>query len=141
MVQRTRTTTTATPIAARRSTSYQFAKLGDRFIAFLLDTLVLFGVFAMVDAWVFMRWGTVEGAELKLTVASLLIAGVLNTTLLFAYGWLLEAGFGATLGKAIVGIRVVRTTERNMLAASAIRNALRLVDGLGFYVVGGVVAV
>jgi uncharacterized RDD family membrane protein YckC len=120
--------------------SYRMASLGDRFIAFVLDTLALFGVFTVVDAWVFMRWGTVEGTELKLTSASLLIAGILNAMILFAYGWLLEAGFGATLGKAMVGIRVVRTTHRNPLAALAIRNALRIVDGLGFYLVGVLVA-
>ena len=83
------------------------ASLGDRFIAFVLDTLALFGVFTIVDAWVFMRWGTVDGTELKLTSASLLIAGILNAVILFAYGWLLETGFGATLGKAMVGIRVL----------------------------------
>jgi len=78
--------------------SYRMASLGDRFIAFVLDTLALFGVFTIVDAWVFMRWGTVDGTELKLTSASLLIAGTLNAMILFAYGWLLETGFGATLG-------------------------------------------
>jgi uncharacterized RDD family membrane protein YckC len=131
---------TAGPAVVRKTASYRFAKLGDRFIAFLLDTMVLFGVFAIIDAWVFMRWGTIEGAELRLTSASLLIAGTLNAAILFAYGWLLEAGFGATLGKAIVGIRVVRTTQRNALSALAIRNVLRIVDGLGFYVIGGLVA-
>jgi uncharacterized RDD family membrane protein YckC len=120
--------------------SYRMASLGDRFIAFALDTLALFGVFTVVDAWVFMRWGTVDGTELKLTSASLLIAGILNAVILFTYGWLLETGFGATLGKAMVGIRVVRTTHRNPFAALAIRNALRIVDGLGFYLVGVLVA-
>src|SRR5207302_9101647 len=97
--------------------SYRMASLGDRFIAFVLDTLALLGVFTVVDAWVFMRWGTVEGTELKLTSASLLIAGILTAMILFAYGWLLVAGFGATLCQATVGIRVVRTTHRNPLAA------------------------
>ena len=57
-----------------------------------------------------------------------------------AYVWLLEASFGATLGKAMVEIRVTRPDGRNAFAASAIRNLLRLVDGLGFYLVGGLVA-
>jgi uncharacterized RDD family membrane protein YckC len=116
------------------------AKLGDRFIAFVLDTVFLFGVFAVVDAWILMRWGTVEGVELNLTAASLLMTGAFNALILFAYGWLLEASFGATLGKALVGIRVVRTSQRSALAASAIRNLLRIVDGLGFYLVGAMVA-
>lgn len=119
---------------------FRMASLGDRFIAFALDGVFLFGVFAVVDAWAFMRWGMVEGWELKLTTASLLMAQFLNAAILFTYLWLLESSFGATLGKAMVGIRVIRTAERNALAAFAIRNAMRLVDGFGFYLVGAVVA-
>ena len=134
-------TAAAAPVApARNITSSRVAKLGDRFIAFVLDTVFLFGVFAAGDAWIFMRWGSVEGVELNLTAASLLMAGGLNALILFAYGWLLEAGFGATLGKALVGIHVVRTRQRSRLAATAIRNLLRIVDGFGFYLVGAMVA-
>jgi uncharacterized RDD family membrane protein YckC len=120
--------------------SYRTATLGDRFVAFVLDSAFLFGVFAVVDAWVFMRWGVVERTELRLTLAALIIAEFLNLAILFFYLWLLEAGFGATLGKAMVGIRVVRTADHSRLAAFAIRNALRVVDGLGFYLVGAVLA-
>jgi len=119
---------------------YRFARLGDRFIAFVLDTTFLSGVFAVVDAWTFTRWGSVEGTELQLTTASLLIAITLNSTLLFLYGWLLEAAWGATLGKAMVGILVVGTGRRRSFSACAVRNVLRIVDGLGFYLVGTVVA-
>ena len=140
IIKPTRRAAAAASVAAPNGASSRVAKLGDRFIAFVLDTVVLFGAFAVVDAWIFMRWGTVEGVELSLTTASLLMAGVLNALILFAYGWLLEASFGATLGKALVGIRVVRTSQRSALAASAIRNLLRIVDGLGFYLVGAMVA-
>lgn len=118
----------------------RIATLGDRLIAFALDSIFLFGVFAIVDAWAFMRWGIVDGTELKLTLAALIVAQALNAAIFFLYHWLLEASFGATLGKAMVGIRVVRTTERTALAVLAIRNLLRVVDGLGFYLVGAVVA-
>jgi uncharacterized RDD family membrane protein YckC len=114
--------------------------LGDRLIAFALDSAFLFGVFATVDAWAFMRWGIVDGTELKLTLATLLVAESLNVAIFFVYLWLLEANFGTTLGKAMVGIRVIQTAERNPLAALAIRNLLRVVDGLGFYLLGAVVA-
>jgi hypothetical protein len=76
--------TAAAPVVARNAASPRVAKLGDRFIAFVLDIVVLFGVFAIVDAWIFMRWGTVEGAELSLTTASLLMVAALNTMILFA---------------------------------------------------------
>jgi uncharacterized RDD family membrane protein YckC len=105
-----------------------------------LDTALLFGLFAVVDAWVFMRLATFEGSELQLTTASLAVAITLNAAILFLYGWLLEAACGATLGKALVGIRIVRTGQRGSLSACAVRNVLRIVDGLGFYLVGTAVA-
>jgi len=129
------------PVAPSRTGSrFRLATLGDRFIAFVLDLALLFGLFAIVDAWVFMRWGIFEGSELQLTTASLVAAVALNAAVLFLYGWLFEAGFGATLGKALIGIRIVRTNERGRLSACAVRNVLRIVDGLGLYLVGIAVA-
>ncbi len=128
------------PVAARNVPLPRTATLGDRLAAFVLDTIVLFGLFAVVDAWIFMRWGTVVGAELDLSLAAVLLAAILNAVILFGYGWLLEASFGATLGKFLVGIRVVRTQRRSALVASAIRNLLRIVDGFGFYLLGAMVA-
>jgi uncharacterized RDD family membrane protein YckC len=137
-------TTSALPKLVRREQKdapfLRMATLGDRLIAFALDSIFLFGVFAIVDAWAFMRWGIVEGNEMKLTLAALLVAESFNAAIFFLYLWLVEASLGATLGKAMVGIRVVQTTDRNPLAALAIRNLLRVVDGLGFYLVGAVVA-
>lgn len=128
------------PAAQRNTATPRVAKLGKRFSAFVLDTMVLFGVFAVTDAWVFMRWGTIEGTELSLTIASLLLAGIFNSVILFAYGWLLESCFGATLGKLLVGLRVVRTGSGSALAAAAVRNAMRILDGAGVYLLGAVVA-
>lgn len=124
----------------RNSGQYRFARLGDRFLAFILDLAVLFGLFAVIDAWAFMRLGTVSATELQLTTASLVIAISSNALILFLYGWIMEASCGATLGKAIIGIRVVGTSQRGRFAACALRNALRIVDGLGFYLVGTVTA-
>src|SRR5262249_25046807 len=125
---------------ARTQYRYRFARLGGGFIAFVLDTAFLFGLFAIVDAWAFTRWVSVEGTELRLTAASLLIAVTLNATLLFLYGSLLETAWGATLGKAMVGIKVSGTTRPRSFSACAVRNGLRIVDGMGFYLVGTVVA-
>lgn len=130
---------TAKKSSVARSTP-RVAALGKRFSAFVLDTMVLFGAFAVVDAWVFMRWGVVEGNELSLTTASLLLAGIFNSAILFAYGWLLEASFGATLGKVLVGLRVVRSGSGSAVTAAAIRNAMRILDGAGVYLLGVVIA-
>jgi uncharacterized RDD family membrane protein YckC len=128
------TSSTPAPSPSRKASAYRFARLGDRFIAFALDIALLFGLFAIVDAWAFMRWGIFDGNELQLTTASLLIAVILNAAILFLYGWLFEAACGATLGKVLVGIRIVRTAQCGALSACAVRNLL------GFYLVGTAVA-
>jgi uncharacterized RDD family membrane protein YckC len=118
----------------------RLASLGDRFVAMVLDSAVVLTACAMVDAWAFMKWGIVSGSELRLTAASVLAGGSLSLVIAFCYVWLLEASFGSTLGKAVVGIGVVNSSERSSLAASAIRNLLRVVDGIGFYLLGGLIA-
>lgn len=133
---------TVAPAASSRSGCYapRLAKLGDRFNAFVLDTIVLFGLFAMADAWIFMRWSSFEKAELSLSAASLLAVLMTNAVIFFIYTCVLEASCGATVGKVIVGIRVVRSGRRGALSAAAIRNLLRFVDAVGFYVIGAIVA-
>jgi uncharacterized RDD family membrane protein YckC len=116
------------------------ASLGDRLIATGLDSMVILSASAIVSVWSFKEWGISSGDEFHLTAASLLIACVLSAAMWVLYPWFLEACFGATLGKVIVGIRVVRSRTRSSLAASTIRNALRIVDGIGFYTVGAIVA-
>ena len=116
------------------------ATLGDRCIAIVLDSAVLCALFAVVDAWAFFRWSVPATSGWNITGASVLISVVLDIGIFFVYLWLLEAAFGATVGKAMVGIRVLGNDGRSALAASAIRNLLRVVDGLGFYLVGFMVA-
>ena len=128
--------------ASRRSqgATPRLARLGDRLVAVILDSMVIASAFAVICAWSFRKWGVYNGNDLHLTTASLLIAGSLGAAVEFLYLWILEGCFGATLGKIIVGIRVARTSVRSGLAASAIRNALRIVDGIGFYFVGAIAA-
>ncbi len=116
------------------------ARLGDRLIATIMDSIVQLSASLVVSTWSFLRWGFTNGTELQLTTASLVMAGTLSALTTFAYQWLLEATWGATLGKVLAGVRVVRTSSRSALAASAIRNTLRIIDGIGFYLVGATVA-
>jgi uncharacterized RDD family membrane protein YckC len=120
------------------------ASLSHRCIAVLLDCFLLLAVCAVVDTWAVLRWSLPATRELNLTKASLLISATLNVVIAFLYVWLLEAAFGATLGKAMVGIRVQSKVhgynQRSALRASAIRNLLRIVDGVGFYLVGLIMA-
>ncbi len=61
----------------------------------------------------------------------------LMVLLFFGYFIVLEANLGATLGKLAFGLRVVKTDGTALTWSSAlIRNLLRLVDGLFYYLVG-----
>lgn len=126
--------------ALRDSRPLILATLGDRCVAVLLDNAVLVEIAVICDLWLLLRWGRLGQTSLEVTTAALLVAAVLDVLLFFVYMWLLEAVFGATLGKAIVGIGVQNLSQRKALSASAIRNALRLIDGIGFYSVGTLVA-
>lgn len=130
--------------AARTSSSRKKAEttvvpgpVGDRALALLFDRLLLFavivftvGLYVRDDALTFHQPGT---------------AGTIGLFfgwffLIFAYHTLLEGFAGTTPGKLVMGLRVVGTGERRMLGAVALRNLLRLVDGIALYVVGFLVA-
>ncbi len=118
----------------------RLASLGDRFLALILDSIVVCAGCALIGLWAFLKWGIVSAGEMRVTAASILIGASLSLLFAFLYVWLLESGLGSTLGKAILGIGVVNNSGRSALAASAIRNLWRLVDGIAFYLVGALVA-
>lgn len=113
-----------------------------RFVAVLLDTvLVLFPLSLVV--------GLLSGGGYAVSGDGHANAGVdvsgsavwLLLALFLAYYVVFEAMTGATLGKHMVGIRVVGEDGRHpSLAAATGRNVLRAVDGLFFYLVGGLFA-
>lgn len=118
--------------------------LGDRLIAAVLDHVVILSGCAVVTVWSFRRWGVAglgeSHSEFRVTWAALLMTSLVGAAYAFAYLWVFEAAFQCSLGKTIVGLRVVCTTKRGRMAASAIRNALRVVDGMGCYLLGALVA-
>ncbi len=118
------------------------ARLGDRLFALVLDTALLGSLFAVVGTWAAARWGglTPSGFEVTGAPAVLTFAGV--GAVGFLYYWLLEALFGATLGKAIAGVKATDIAGHACGARrSFIRNLLRLLDGFAFYLVGFLVAI
>src|SRR3989441_1293694 len=120
----------------------RLARLGDRLLAVILDTLLLVGVFAVVGMWAAIRWGglTAHGFSIQGNAALVAISGTLVVA--FLYYWFLEAVAGATLGKAIVGIRVrSKDGGRCSFAAALIRNLARIIDGIAVYLVGFLIAV
>lgn len=114
------------------------AGLGSRFVAFLIDSAIQWSVLlavvlaggAAVDST-----GDGEAAAIAFGIIFLVALFLLQ----FAYPVLFETlGSGRTPGKRWTGLRVVKVGGGPVtFMPSAIRNILRLVDGIpGFYLVG-----
>ena len=122
---------------------YQLASLWRRFGALTLDAFLLTAVGALGLIWITNRWFGAQpdaqhftGAPLLTATAGTVVAGLL-------YFWLMEAVFGATLGKAFVGVQVRRVTgEGPGFKAAFLRTLGRLIDVLpAFYLLGWLFAV
>lgn len=105
--------------------TYRVAGLGSRFLAWLIDlgliVLLTFVVLVLANVW--------ERARVGLGLAVLLVAAfVLQWGYFVLFEWLWN---GQTPGKWVVGIRVVRWQGTAVnFGQSAVRNVLRIVDGL-----------
>lgn len=102
----------------------QYVGVGLRFVAVLIDAIII-GVVAGILGVVFRNAPGLSGG----------VTGLLA----ILYFIVLEATQGATLGKMALGLRVVKTDGSPISwADSIIRNLLRIIDGLFFYLVGAI---
>lgn len=137
--KRARSGATRATQAAAASTGAVTGRLGDRLIAVILDSIFVAALLLVSAAFVLWKWPKI----IETTPRMLLILSAAGGALLiaFIYYWLQEGAFGATMGKAIIGLRVVlQDGTVPGLGSSAIRNAFRLVDGLPLYMPGFFVA-
>lgn len=115
--------------------SYELAGIGSRFIAHLLDTLLVFAIMLLIFASMFAI--IFLGMELSIDKALPYILGLYIAVLS-----ILPAGYflyfesmrnGQTPGKKAVGIRVIRDTGHPIdFRAAFLRNVMRPVDYLPF---------
>ncbi len=102
----------------------EYVSVGPRFLAVLIDSLIIGVVGGLLSFPFRYAWGPWGGSF-----------GVL--TLL--YYIVMEATQGATLGKMALGLRVVKTDGSSIgWSESIIRNLLRIIDGLFAYLVGAI---
>lgn len=102
----------------------QYVSVGPRFLAVLIDGLIVGVVFSLLSFLFRGAPGAVGG-----------FAGLLT----ILYFIVLEATRGATLGKMALGLRVVKLDGSPISwQESIIRNLLRVVDGLFAYLVGAI---
>lgn len=125
-----------------------YAGLGRRTGALALDALVsLAWALPLMEKTTSRGTGGSLGMYLELGSTRYAVEGasfLLFTVLWFAYFIVTEAAFGGTIGKLLLGIRVVGADGRRAgLGAVFIRNALRVVGGFPYvlpYLVGWSVA-
>jgi len=123
---------------------YRLSSLWRRFGALFLDVFLLTAFGALALIWVSSRWsGPQPDGTLRFTGAPLLATTIGTAVIGLLYFWFTEALFGATLGKAFVGIQVRQVTgERPGLKAAFLRTLGRLIDVLpAFYLLGWIFAV
>jgi len=106
-----------------------------RFFAILIDSIVLFVIFWLIG----LITGGAKGSSVSLNGGPALVNMVID----FAYFIVLEAQFGATVGKMVTGIKVVNADgSRLTWGGSVARNLMRLVDGFPYvipYLLGAIV--
>ena len=128
--------------ARERRSSMEHAGVPLRFVAVLLDAVIVFFPVGIIVG--LLSGGGYTGTGNGHANAGINVGG--NTMwLLLALGLgyyiFCEAATGATLGKRMVGIHVIgEDGEHLTFGASLVRNLLRLVDCLFFYLVGGIFA-
>ena len=121
----------------------RYAGLWPRFLALLVDLLLFCAVFFPVTRIVKGAW--VMSASDHRWSSGLFITDPLCIVFLMVmclYFVVLEGTVGATLGKWVVGVRVIREDgARPGLAKSVLRNLLRVVDGLPAFNIVGIVLI
>src|ERR671917_846627 len=106
---------------------------GRRVLATLVDGVVLGLVFVVMSM---LFWtSSAQGAQASASLSGLPF--LIYLVLVFAYYILMEGYLGQTVGKMLLGIRVIREDNGGVpgLKAAAIRTVLRIVDGLFSYLV------
>lgn len=120
-----------------------FAGLGVRFVALLVDFLLICAIFFPITRLVKGVW--LMAPQDHRWVYGLIITDplcIIFLAAIFLYFALLEGLAGATLGKRVLGIRVVGPEGRRPgLRRGFLRNLLRLVDGLPALNIVGVILI
>ncbi|HEV3476739.1 MAG TPA: RDD family protein [Rubrobacteraceae bacterium] len=106
---------------------------GRRVLATLADGIALGLVFALMS----MLFGSssAQGGQVSGSLEG--FSALVYFVLVFAYYILMEGYLGQTIGKMLLGIKVVREDNGGVpgIQTAAIRTVLRLIDGFFFYLV------
>jgi uncharacterized RDD family membrane protein YckC len=114
----------------------QYVGVGRRFFADLVDGLLLGIVIGVIGA----LSGHAQASAGNVSVSLIGTPAMLAFVISFLYLIVLEATLGATLGKLLLGIRVVKEDGSPIgWGASIVRNLLRIIDALPTaYILGAI---
>lgn len=114
----------------------QYIGVGRRFFAALVDSILLGIVFGIIGA----LSGHTQASGGNVSVSLTGVPAMLTFVISFLYLIVLEAVLGATLGKLLLGIRVVKEDGSPIgWGASIVRNILRIIDALPTaYILGAI---
>lgn len=120
----------------------RIARLGDRLLALIIDGIVVIATFILIGMIIASQSGSFTNTGFSLEGTPAILTFTFTTLFALIYFWILEGFFGATLGKMMIGIKVVeKNGAKCNLKSSFIRNLLRVVDGIAFYLVGFIIAI
>jgi uncharacterized RDD family membrane protein YckC len=111
--------------------------LGRRTVAIIIDALLL----TAVIGGLFFALATKNGSSYSVSGGKGVLFFAVAILLPLLYHSILEGSGGATIGKAITGIRVRnKNGGRASFGRALVRNILRIIDGLFYYLVGWIIA-
>lgn len=122
--------------------AYDIAGIGSRFLAAIIDTLLIGTVQIIVFVVLGLLFGLLDLDDTSAGSVLVALAGLLSFVMLWGYYIVFEVIWnGQSPGKRAIGLRVVREGGRPItFVSSAIRNLIRIVDFLpAFYGIGVVV--
>jgi|GEM_PF-1078764 len=109
--------------------------VGIRFVAILIDSIIL-GIIIGILGAIFGANNNVSGMY---PYYGLGWFNILSFIIYILYYTLMEGSRGQTIGKMITKIKVVREDGRPIdIGTAFIRNILRIIDGLIFYIIGAI---
>ena len=117
--------------------------IGRRVLATIVD-FILLGIVASVltaPGWLIDGQGSGQFVQ-GLSDVLVSVGGLTALIVTFAYFTIMEGNYGQTLGKMVLGIKVVRESDGQLpgTKAAVLRTLLRIVDSIGYYLVAFVVA-
>ncbi len=123
----------------------KYAGVVNRIVAIIIDTIILMVIASIIaipfglSAMFFSQMTTGGAITNFLTSGLFSTVGLVNFVLWILYFTYFEGTSGQTLGKKAMGIKVIKERGKLTYSDAFIRTILRIVDAIGFYILGLIV--